>query len=183
MNVVRTYNELRRTIGILGILLPFVQLIGILIAGEEMPKSISMSYYTAMGDVFVGTLSAVGFFMFFYIGYNKFENILGNIAGISAIIVALCPCESEARMLHLIFAAILFIIFAIFSFQFSKGEKRKTGYIINGIVILISLVLIVILSALKVEGSYIYVLETIMLIAFGISWLVKGKINLLFKKI
>ena len=172
MNIVRSYKELRLTVGIIGMLLPFALMLWIYIAGEQLPDSISKTYYTSARNLFVGSLSAVALFMFFYNGYNKTEDWLGNFAGIFAIGVAFFPCVGATRPYHLISAALLFSVFAFFSFMFWKYSK-KTIYMISFVTILLSMLILVIF------GSYIYLLETVMLIAFGTAWTFKSK--LIFK--
>ncbi len=88
-----SYTTLRRIIGILGIALPFVLWLGSMVIGQcdEKQLSISNYYHTRMGDVFVGTLCAISLFLFTYKGHNKADGILGNIAGVLGVLVALFP--------------------------------------------------------------------------------------------
>lgn len=64
--------------------------------------SISHFYYSRFtGDVLVGTLFFIGFFLFAYIGRSKCENRLSKVAGMGALGVALFPvsgtgCEGNA---------------------------------------------------------------------------------------
>ena len=68
-SLVFSYLEHRKTIGILGIALPFVLLLGALIIYQTgLQTSISSYYYTGMRDVLVGTLVAYGIFLFSYTG-------------------------------------------------------------------------------------------------------------------
>jgi len=60
-----------------------------LIFNEDIiQESISHYYYTGMRNVFVGALCAVALFMFFYCGYDKWDDLAGDMAGIFAIGVA-----------------------------------------------------------------------------------------------
>ncbi len=56
-----------------------------------------MSYYyhTGMGDVLVGILCAVGFFMYTYKGYNKTDNRLGHLCCLFCLGIALFPATSN----------------------------------------------------------------------------------------
>jgi len=67
-----SYLSLRKAIGFLGILLPFVLYFGALIIfGTGLQTSISGYYHTGMRDVYVGTLCVIGFFLFSYKGGEK----------------------------------------------------------------------------------------------------------------
>jgi hypothetical protein len=64
--------------------------------------SISEYYYTPMGELFVGTLCAVAFFLFLYKGYeNKkgefmpSDGFITNFAGICALLVAIFPMDLD----------------------------------------------------------------------------------------
>jgi hypothetical protein len=76
-----SYLGLRRTIGFIGLLLPFVLLLGrSFIQGPEIEGSISSYYYTAMGGVFVGSLCAMGVFLLWY-DYHKHDHVAAILAG------------------------------------------------------------------------------------------------------
>lgn len=95
--------------------------------------------------------------------------------------------------IHFTFAALFFISLALMSIinfrrtetvaNFGKGSN-STLYLWCGITILVCLVIIVIYASLF-QGHYpgldkfrpVFVFEAIALIAFGLSWLTKGKIN------
>ena len=92
ISLVLSYLGLRKAIGIIGISLPFVLAIGKIIFDDPgIQPSISDYYYTIMGDVFVGSLCAMGVFLLSYRGYDKQDNIAGNLACVFAIGVALFP--------------------------------------------------------------------------------------------
>lgn len=64
---------------------------------ENIPTSISVTYHFGARDVFVGMLFIVGAFLVAYKGHNTGKKLLINeahvatIAGLAAILVALCP--------------------------------------------------------------------------------------------
>jgi hypothetical protein len=89
-DVVTSYRDLRRGIGILGLSLPFALVIG----HEGLAPSISAYYYTDMRNWLVGTLWAIGFFLIFY-RYGRPDTLLSSIAGILAILVALLPTTPD----------------------------------------------------------------------------------------
>lgn len=192
------YIALRRAVGLIGFLLPFVLVIGLIIVSsdEDIQPSISHYYHTAMGDVFVGCLCAVALFMFFYIGYDSTDNCGGTFAGFCALGVAWFPTSNGSGpawigTIHFIAAGLLFLTLAWFSyFRFtkSKGEMterkkaRNNLYRIAGIVIIACILTIATykISQGKSDPYPLIVLigETIALIAFGTSWIIKGEMIL-----
>ena len=62
-SLVFSYLALRKAIGLLGIVFPFVVSLGALVLFQTaIQSSISSYYHTGMRDVFVGTLCAIVFF-------------------------------------------------------------------------------------------------------------------------
>lgn len=126
-----SYRRLRRIVGILGVMLPFVLAVGFFISGgSELKKSISAYYHSDMRDIFVGVVFTIGWFLFTYKGYEKRDDVAGHLAGIFALGVALFPtssCTSTSdlvSLLHLTSAFFLFVVLIYFSiFLFPKTEK------------------------------------------------------------
>ncbi|RLD20324.1 MAG: DUF998 domain-containing protein [Bacteroidetes bacterium] len=191
-----SYIALRKSVGWIGILLPFVLALGLFVFfdAEGTEPSISHYYHTKMGNVFVGSLCAVALFLFFYCGYDKRDDWAGNIAGFFAICVAWIPTTETdptdlTGFVHFACAAIFFSTLAYFSiFLFTKSKKGETPtkeklarnkiYVGCGIVMIACLLSIVLYSFVKCEGtssSLIFWAESIALMAFGISWLTKGE--------
>ena len=95
-NLIISYKALRRLIGILGILLPVINILGGCLIGEEpIQQSISMYYYTNMRDFLVGLLFVVSLFLITYKGYNLIDLIVSSIIGIAGLGVAIFPCFNE----------------------------------------------------------------------------------------
>ncbi|MEO8529654.1 MAG: DUF998 domain-containing protein, partial [Deltaproteobacteria bacterium] len=69
-DAVATFYRVRRVIGYLGFLLPFVLIIGGLLAAKAVEPSISDYYHTIMRDLYVGVISATGVFLLAYSGYK-----------------------------------------------------------------------------------------------------------------
>ena len=70
--LVWSFLALRKAIGLLGTFLPLVLWLGALILfGTRMQSSVSAYYHTGMGNVFVGTLCAIGVFFCACRGYTK----------------------------------------------------------------------------------------------------------------
>ena len=78
-----TYFSLRVGMGVLAAALPpLLWLGGRLGDGEPLRCSMSAYYYSAtMRDTFVGTLVAVGVFLYLYKGFSRQENWALNLAG------------------------------------------------------------------------------------------------------
>lgn len=192
-----SYMTLRKAVGWIGLLLPFILMLGgfFIFKGNFVESSISYYYHTGMRDVFVGALCAVALFLFFYTGYNKWDDWAGNLGGLFALGVAWFPTTKSgpvewAGQVHLICALLFFVILASFSlFLFTKtvkgkrprGSKKKRNliYIICGIIMLACLIIILVYKILQKENTHetsiVYWGETVALVAFGVSWLTKGE--------
>ena len=189
-----SYLALRKVVGWIGILLPFILMFGVFLIfkGEIIQESISHYYHTGMGDIFVGALCAVALFMFFYSGHDKWDDWTGNVAGFFAIGVALFPTTEVGSSdltgaIHFTCAALFFLTLAIFSlFLFTRRGSNPTRqkltrnkiYIICGLIMIACLVAIAIYMNFIHKNSsgsgFVFWAETIALVAFGISWLTKG---------
>jgi preprotein translocase subunit SecG len=159
---------------------------------EIIQESISHYYHTNMRNVFVGAICAVALFMFFYSGYDKWDDWAGNMAGIFSIGIALFPTTKVGPSdfigkIHFVCAALFFVTLIVFSlFLFTKKGSNPTLqkltrnkiYIICGIIMIFCLIAIVIYYNFFYDGSvdfsFVFWAETIALIAFGVSWLTKG---------
>jgi len=193
-NQTHSYLALRNTVGWIGILLPFVLMGGVvlLFKDEALPSTISLYYYTGMRDVLVGSLCAIGLFMFFYRGYNELDNWAGNLCGFFAIGIALFPTAQTGpnnftAIVHFICAALFFItlsFFSIFLFTRKESEPSKRKLIRNNIYVACGSVMLACMLAIIVwfiifgtndqKTDFVFWAETIALFAFGISWLTKG---------
>ena len=200
--LVVSYLMLRKAIGCLGMLLPFVLAIGgKLIFGTGLQRTISDYYYTGMGDIFVGTLFAMGVFLFSYKGYGKKDNLTANIAAVCVIGTALFPTTpvdptsvvSTVGKAHVAFATLYFATLAYFSlFLFTKSDPTKPAtrqklqrnqvYRVCGYLIVWALIAIALLKVLPANWTAsfaalnpVFWLESIAVIAFGVSWYVKGE--------
>jgi hypothetical protein len=196
------YAYLQKAVGLIAVTLPFVVAIGNLVAGGSGLKgSISAYYYTHMGNYFVGSLFALGVF---FLSYNyrplpqyELDNLLSTVASLMAVGVALFPTANDVdtatggakvvSTLHLVFAGVLFGLLAYFAlFLFTKSDAvgamtaakqhRNRLYRACGVVIVGALVLIGLAEAIQPPRSWhaVFFLESAAVIAFGVSWLVKG---------
>jgi hypothetical protein len=192
-------NRLRCSIGILGMLLPLIVLALSLIFGYSFPDSISATYFVPTCITpFMIILGASGILLMNYSGYDMVDDILNTAAGIFALGVCLFPCgaTSEAFIgtfnlptaisdaLHMISAIGFFGILAYNSlFQFTKGspeptenkKKRNIIFRVCGIGMIASFVLLPITSLDFINIPHAtWIIETIALAFFGVSWLTKA---------
>ena len=201
-SLVISYLELRKAIGYLGIALPFVVAVGVrLLQGLGIQSSISSYYYTVMGDVFVGTLCAIGVFLLSYKGYERKDELAGNLACIFTVGVALFPTSPENASshdkligtVHAVFASLFFLTISYFAlFLFTKTDpskpptrrklQRNRVYRICGYTMLTAIALALAYS-LAPESAVaglkkfhpVFWLEAIAVEAFGIAWMTKGE--------
>jgi hypothetical protein len=199
--LVLSYLELRASIGTIGILLPWTVAIGkIILQGPGILSSISAYYYSVMGNVFVGSLCAIGVFLWSYKGYERRDAIAGNIAAVFAIGVALFPTNPDigatAQQMvigtaHLMFAIGFFLTLAYFALVLFRKTNptlpptrmklvRNMVYTICGYTILAAIAAAIALAFVPRDASIfalspLFWLESIAITAFGISWFVKGE--------
>jgi len=198
--LVISYLTLRKIIGLLGISFPVVLALGAVIFFQTgLQSSVSKYYHTGMGDVFVGTLCVIGFFLLSYKGYDRRDDLAGDLACIFAVGTALFPTHQTPAdkdvvgYIHFAFAGLFFvtlIYFSLFLFPKTDPEKQPTKkklqrnevYKVCGYLMSICIVLIVIYSLLPDEVASVikgykplFWLEAIAVVAFGFSWITKGE--------
>lgn len=191
--IIVSYLTLRRVVGILGVALPIVLATwGFLLCNcLELRPSISDYYGLRTRDVLVGTLFTVAWFLLTYQGYERKDDIAGNLACIFALGVALFPTSGtiSERRLHFVSALGLFLVLAYFSyFLFTKSgpsitpQKRIRNRIYRacGISIVLCIVLIglsywCLSNNVLVAVKPVFWLESLALWSFGMSWFVKGE--------
>ncbi len=202
-SLVLSYLSLRKAVGIIGVALPFVLAFGnMILHGPGILHSISMYYYSDLGNVFVGSMCAIGVFMLSTRGYDQRDRIAGYLASIFAAGVGLFPTTPEGvatakqkviGALHYTSAALLFLTFAYFCFVlFTETDQkiptrrklqRNRVYRISGSIILTCVLLIVIVKLPQVKTALeplrpVFWLESIAVITFGVAWLTKGEMIL-----
>ncbi|MEX0290375.1 MAG: hypothetical protein AB3N14_14815 [Flavobacteriaceae bacterium] len=208
-----SYITLRKTIGYIGICIPFFLVLGSVLIGDctEIQSSISDYYHTVMRDGLVGAICAISFFLLCYRGYDKRDLIATRLAAIFALGIAFFPTTFTdiielpcievrqidnplVKIIHFSSATLFFLTLAYMSiFLFTKSDKEKTqweqpkktrnnlyrisGYVIVGCLVLLALYFFVLEEKWPELKRYdlVFWLETIALLAFGISWLTKGE--------
>jgi len=204
-SLVVSFIGIRRAIGLSGFLLPILLgPVGWLVFGIEFQDNMSSYYHTGMRDVFVGTLCAIGIFLYCYRGYDRIENWTANVGCISALGVALFPLDANSDplyqrsltgYLHTISGGAFFLTLALYSlFHFPSAKdsqheaaphemERNLIYRTSGIVILLSMmamgVYLFLLSAswkqLLNDYNFLFWMEWIAVWAFAAAWLTKGR--------
>lgn len=181
-------KRLRCFVGHLAFWLPWIVSLILL----RIPSSISETYYTHSGAVFMIILGSASVLLMFYDGYDKKDDVLNTIAGIFGILICLFPCWTNAEkvgtfqipvgassVIHNVSAVAFFAMLSYVSlFQFTKSngnmtekkKKRNVIYRVCGVGMIASF------SILLFPKFYIQVWLTEMLALsfFGISWLTKA---------
>ena len=195
-------RRIRNLAGFLGMILPWISLIGAIIVSnttgvpaEFWPTlSISATYYIC--PALTGILTAASVVLMCYDGYSLRDNIVTTISGVFGIMIVLFPCACTvsgelvgffqlpvaiSNTIHCASACAFFILLSINSlFLFTIGEKEPTKqkkirniiYRVCGIGMICALILMVLPVSFFAKT---FVVEAIALTFFGISWLVKGQ--------
>lgn len=183
--------RLRATLGWLGMLLPWI----VVLLTKGFPASISATYYTNASTVFMIILGSAGILLMCYKGYCRLDDIIFTAAGIFGLCICLFPCWTStadrvgtfmldvdvSSILHNISAMLFFSLLSVSSlFLFTKSngystdnkKKRNIIYRVCGIGMLGSFLLFLL------PDFYIktWLIETLALFFFGVSWLTKANI-------
>lgn len=193
----------RQLIGYIGLFLPLILIFMVVfrdgVAYWRSLNSVSVYYYSGAVAAFVGMLVALSLFLFTYRGFrnkhNGVERVVSITAAVAALGVAVFPTGAPdgvpqlswwcplLGILHLGFAILLFLLFAVFALalfpikarekKVGRGKRRRNRvYYTCGIVILASIAWAGINGRLE---KSIFWPESLALVAFAISWLVKGR--------
>jgi succinate dehydrogenase/fumarate reductase cytochrome b subunit len=197
-------NSHRQLIGYIGLGLPIILvLLAAIRPTTNLPRwgildSVSAYYYTGAVAAFVGMLVALALFLLTYRGYrNKYhwvDRVAGITAGCAAIGVAFFPTEAPkgvpalawwskpVGVTHYVSAVVLFAMFALFSlwlFRLGTSDHPPAGkrwrnriYLTCGLAILVNMAWAAIAGA---RDKPIFLPESLALVAFAVSWLVKGR--------
>jgi len=191
-NPVFDYRALRLLVGLVAFALP----VAVWVISCTRLSSISASYYTGARDVLVGALFVIGALLCAYNGHTPQEKWVSKVASLAAIVVALCPtscdgCEGDARSVaHGIAAVVLFATIAFFCFipfrKDTKGQPGKRGrrakvYLVCGWIIVACMAgagvaKLLLPTIAEEEWRTMFWAESIALWAFGVAWIVAGKV-------
>lgn len=184
--------RLRAMIGWLAILLPWIV---VLLIGY-FPKSISATWYTNACTPFMIILGSASVLLISYRGYDKIDDILLTCSGIAGSCICLFPCLVEgisgkvgtflidsgiSNVIHIISAVVFFILLSynsLFLFTKSSGEMTKKKKARNIIYRICGVGMLASFLILLLPNFYIktWLVETIALTFFGISFLTKADI-------
>lgn len=140
-----SYLTLRKAIGYIAILIPFILVLGSVVLGNctEVQSSISDYYHTVMRDGLVGCICAISFFLYTYRGYDEKDFWATRLAATFALLVAffptvytdeiVFPCNtvrllenSLVNTIHFSSALLFFLTLAYISlFLFTKSDKSQ----------------------------------------------------------
>jgi hypothetical protein len=195
-----SYATMRKFVGWLGFSLPFILPAGfvILFSRHDFPGSISGYYYTGMRNYLVAALCVLGALFIGYDAYNdKLDFWITNLAGLFAVGVAFFPTSPAAASphqkdigyIHFVFAALLFTMLASMALRFTKtnpdgdstSQKSRRNVIYRFCAALIAASMLVAFVAnflpatVKQNMPSLFWFEAISVVAFSVSWLVKGE--------
>jgi hypothetical protein len=203
--LVLSYQSVRRAIGAIGLVLPLILgPVGWLVFDIEIQDNISSYYHTVLRDVFVGSMCAIGIFLFCYRGYDWIESWTANFGCLSALGVALFPLDANSDpllqksvvgYLHTLSGGVFFSTLAFYSLYHFPSAKdndqeiaphiaeRNFIYRSSGAVILLSMVamgayLFLLPADLKHwcnEYNFLFWMEWVAVWSFAAAWLTKGR--------
>ncbi len=198
-HLVRSYLALRKSIGVIGMGLPFVLALGgFYLMNIPLQPSVSAYYHTGMRDVFVGSLCAIAVFLWSYRGYGRRDSMAGNLASLAALGIAFFPTagpdaapqQQMLGRLHMVSTMVFFLTLAYFSlFLFrlsdrqhpsrrklaSNGIYRICGYVIVLCVLAMGLIYFAPVPSGMRGYRPMFWVESVAVLAFGLSWFVKGQ--------
>ena len=120
------------------------------------------------------------------------DRTLTLLAAVSALFIVACPCAAKGSgeylglfalpskvsdIMHSIFAAILFLSFALMILtQFTKGghKRRNIIYYICGTIMLVAMAVLVVFAFIDSIPYMTMICEFIMLEAFAVAWIIKS---------
>ena len=200
----KSFLKTRLVVGFIGVLMPPVIVFGnMLIFGQfGFEPSLSDYYFTGMRNWFVGSLWAIGAGLLVYLAArrNAWDSRFSFVAGLLAIAVALLPTNAPntattvTSTLHVVCAGTLFALLGVICFRFGSRDGRRSDRtplwrrtwrsvhracaLIVWAAVLVSVAFATFGAA---RGHVVLVGETIAVLAFGVSWFLKGSeiINML----
>jgi hypothetical protein len=192
--LVRPHVRLHKIVGAIGIMLPFVLIIGSLVSSRSSPPgSISGYYYTDMRNFLVGGLCSLGVCLLASRGADKADGIAIAVAGSCVILVAFCPTKPLLRWnyrltarqevlgdLHDVFAITAFIVLGLIALRFAKRGRTREAILHRACAGVIFCCVLLAPLASRVSASAgltwppLLISEVLAMWASGISWLASG---------
>jgi hypothetical protein len=155
--------------------------------------SISESYYYTGPEstIFVGFLFAIASFLCAYNGRTRQQMFWSKVAGLSAALIALYPCDCDRIKgpgVHYAAAAVLFGVLTYFCWAFYRrsfgsaypqAKARRAVYLACAIAMVLAILALGANAVLHFDRSvfpqFVFYGEAAGLVAFGISWLVASR--------
>jgi hypothetical protein len=203
LNYKKLYKEQRKLLGIGGTLLPILVFFYSVFANKfNILHSISQTYYWNCNIFLILLLGSIGLFFLTYSSRNLADKILTRLEGVFGLMIVLFPCadtvankvglfnlpKSILGTIHGVSAFLFFILlFLQILFIFpqkqpsdennKQKDKRNLVYKICGIIMGIAIVVTPIGLLFKLDRyftHFIWFQETVLILSFGIAYLVKG---------
>ncbi|AWH92884.1 hypothetical protein [Dietzia lutea] len=192
--IIETYFVLRILIAGGALVLPPALVVWALVDPRvEMMDSLSAFYYTPARSLFVGILVAIGVALVAYRGYTRGENLLLNLAGVLAVVVALFPTADPAMpgaaptassVIHAVAAVAFFVLASLSIFFYGQetldsvrdprvGRRYRVAYRVLVVLVLVFPVLALVVAWLVESWAVLFAVEAAALYAFAAFWLVK----------
>lgn len=201
-------KRIRNFAGFLGMILPWIALVGAAIVAKANPQvipddfwetlSISATYY--LTPALAGILTTASIVLICYKGYDWKDELITTISGVFGLMIVIFPCDcslaadpvgffqlpvSISDKIHCASAILFFLLLAINSiFLFTLGESDTKQKRIRNIIYKVCGIgmfgtLFLLILPINFPAK-IFTVEAIALTFFGVSWLVKGQIFGLF---
>ena len=184
--------RLRAMIGWLGMLLPWI----VVILVHYFPRSISATWYTNACTPFMIILGSASILLICYKGYSRCDDIVLTCSGIAGLLICLFPCSIPevtgevgtflidtkiSSVIHNVSAITFFALLSynsFFLFTKSSGDMTRNKRIRNIIYRICGIGMIGSFALFLLPNFYIrtWLVETIALFFFGISFLTKADI-------
>lgn len=190
-------KRIRNIAGFLGMILPWIALLGAYLAGPfdtSFWKNLSISETYYVTPALAAILTTASVVLMSYDGYSKKDNFVTTVSGVFGILIVLFPCKCAvsgayvgyfqfpvtlSNFIHCLSAVCFFLLLAYNSlFLFTLGESdtkqkkiRNAVYRICGIGMVVSMALMIIPVSFPAKT---FIVEALALSFFGVSWLVKG---------
>lgn len=184
--------RLRAMIGWLGMLLPWI----VVLLVQYFPRSISATWYTNACTPFMIILGAASILLICYKGYSLVDDVLLTCSGIAGLLICLFPCSIPevsgevgtflidskiSSMIHNVSAVIFFALLSynsFFLFTKTSGDMTRNKKIRNIIYRICGIGMIGSFALFLLPYFYIktWLVETIALFFFGVSFLTKADI-------
>ena len=184
-------RTLKLVVGVIAIGLPVLTDV----LTDRRIHSISESYYCtgAASTIFVGFLFAIAAFLCAYNGRSRAQMVWSKVAGLSAALIALFPCDCNRFRgpgVHYAAATVLFGVLAYFCWVFygrsreskfsqEAAARRRVVYLTCAVAIVVAILALAANALLHFDEfgypRFVFYAEATGLVAFGISWLVASR--------